>query len=55
MGAPSSIQDSDITVSLPQSDPVTHLHKALGLHVALSQLHAKVLNSESIVILDFHF
>jgi hypothetical protein len=55
MGAPSSIQDSDITVSFPRSDPVTHLHKALGLHVAISQLHAKVLNSKSIFIFLFHF
>lgn len=54
MGAPSSIQDSDITVALPRSDPATHKYKAFGLHVALSQLHAKVLNSKSIVILFFH-
>lgn len=45
MGAPSSIQDSDITVALPRSDPATHKYKAFGLHVALSQLHAKVLNT----------
>lgn len=53
MGAPSSIQDSDITVALPRSDHATRKYKALGLHVALSQLHAKVLNSKSIVILFF--
>lgn len=52
MGAPSSIQDSDITVALPRSDHATHKYKALGLHVALSQLHAKVLKSKSIVLLS---
>ncbi|KAK1720120.1 fungal-specific transcription factor domain-containing protein [Colletotrichum acutatum] len=46
MGAPNSIQDSDITVQLPRSDPVVHKYKALGIHVVLSQLLAKVLNSE---------
>ncbi|KAK1673881.1 fungal-specific transcription factor domain-containing protein [Colletotrichum godetiae] len=45
MGAPNSIQDSDITVQLPRSDPVVHKYKALGIHVVLSQLLAKVLNT----------
>ncbi|KAJ0124599.1 hypothetical protein J7T55_005938 [Diaporthe amygdali] len=45
MGAPSSIQDSDITVTLPLSEPINYKYKALGLHVALSQLHAKVLST----------
>lgn len=50
MGAPSSIQDSDITVALPRSDHTTHKYKALSLHVALSQLHARVLNSKSNIL-----
>ncbi|KAK2776493.1 C6 transcription factor [Colletotrichum kahawae] len=45
MGAPNSIQDSDITVYLPRSDPAVQKYKALGLHVVLSKLHAKVLNT----------
>ncbi|KAK1848088.1 C6 transcription factor [Colletotrichum chrysophilum] len=45
MGAPNSIQDSDITVHLPRSDPVVQKYKALSLHVVLSKLHAKVLNT----------
>ncbi|TQN67216.1 Proline utilization trans-activator, partial [Colletotrichum shisoi] len=45
MGAPNSIQDSDITVQLPRSDPAVQKHKALGIHVALSRLLAKVLNT----------
>ncbi|KAK0369365.1 hypothetical protein CLIM01_13277 [Colletotrichum limetticola] len=45
MGAPNSIQDSDITIQLPRSDPVVHKYKALGIHVVLSQLLAKVLNT----------
>lgn len=55
MGAPSSIQDNDITVALPRSDHATHKYKALGLHVALSQLHAKVLKSKSNVLSIFEF
>ncbi|GKT82597.1 hypothetical protein Ct61P_00447 [Colletotrichum tofieldiae] len=45
MGAPNSIQDNDITVQLPRSDPPVHKYKALGIHVVLSQLLAKVLNT----------
>ncbi|EQB55386.1 hypothetical protein CGLO_04700 [Colletotrichum gloeosporioides Cg-14] len=45
MGAPNSIQDSDITVHLPRSDPAVQKYKALSLHVVLSKLHAKVLNT----------
>ncbi|KAF6798770.1 hypothetical protein CSOJ01_12659 [Colletotrichum sojae] len=45
MGAPNSIQDSDITVQLPSTDPPVHKFKALGIHVVLSRLLAKVLNT----------
>jgi proline utilization trans-activator len=46
MGAPNSIQDSDLTVQLPASDTAAQKHKAFGIHVALSKLHAKILNSK---------
>ncbi|KAL0939637.1 uncharacterized protein CTRU02_206247 [Colletotrichum truncatum] len=45
MGAPNSIQDSDITVQLPKPDPAINKYKALGIHVVVSQLLAKVLNT----------
>ncbi|OHW94686.1 C6 transcription factor [Colletotrichum incanum] len=45
MGAPNSIQDNDITVQLPRSDPPVQKYKALGIHVVLSRLLAKVLNT----------
>lgn len=46
MGAPNSIQDEDITVPLPEAGNNAQTARALSVHVALSRLLAKVLNSE---------
>ncbi|KAI0198963.1 fungal-specific transcription factor domain-containing protein [Astrocystis sublimbata] len=45
MGAPTSIQDEDITVGLPYSADNTHTEKALRLHVTMSRLLATVVDS----------
>lgn len=46
MGAPNSIQDEDITVTLPEAGNNAQTARALSVHVALSRLLAKVLNSK---------
>lgn len=46
MGAPSSIQESDITVPLPDPQQSTQKATALDMHVKLSRLIARIINSE---------
>lgn len=45
MGAPSSVQDSDISVPVPGQLAGSRKSNALDMHIKLSRLIAKVLNS----------
>jgi proline utilization trans-activator len=47
MGAPNSVHDEDISVTLPDPGYNAQAAKALAIHVGLSRLLAKVLNSET--------
>ena len=46
MGNPPSIHDEDITVGLPPQGNAITRNSTLGLHVELSRLIARVLNSK---------
>ncbi|KIX00026.1 uncharacterized protein Z518_10953 [Rhinocladiella mackenziei CBS 650.93] len=45
IGAPSSIQDADITCPLPGIDDDSHRGRVLNIHVKISRLMAQILNS----------
>ncbi|KAM0429994.1 hypothetical protein ACHAPT_006000 [Fusarium lateritium] len=45
MGAPSSINDGDISVLLPEGPQATQTSKVVDMHVKLSRLMAKVINT----------
>ncbi|KAL2673763.1 hypothetical protein Neosp_012207 [[Neocosmospora] mangrovei] len=45
MGAPSSINDGDISVLLPEGPQATQKSKVVDMHVKLSRLMAKVINT----------
>lgn len=54
MGAPSSINDSDISVPLPEGRNSAHASKVVDMHVKLSRLIAKVINSRSVIGIPRH-
>ncbi|KAI6750497.1 hypothetical protein HG530_014778 [Fusarium avenaceum] len=47
MGAPCSIHDSDISVPIPKDQTASRKSSALDMHIKLSRLKAKVLDSSS--------
>jgi len=45
MGAPSAIQDQDMTVPIPSADGFDSRASALGIHVNLSRILARLMRS----------
>ncbi|EKJ70473.1 hypothetical protein FPSE_09334 [Fusarium pseudograminearum CS3096] len=52
MGAPSSVQDSDISVPVPGQLAGSRKSNALDMHIKLSRLIAKVLNNSAVYGID---
>ena len=53
MGTPSSIQDVDVDISLPEEDDLGISNAALKLHVKLAALEGKVMAGEMLPNINF--
>jgi proline utilization trans-activator len=50
MGAPVSIHDADVTVTLPHPGDLSQGYEALAMHVKLSRVITSVLNCEKFLL-----